>query len=236
MSNPFKFKQFTVLQDRCAMKVGTDGVLLGAWCKINQANSVLDIGAGTGVIALMIAQRSIAETIDALEIDTEAFEQCVDNFETSLWGDRLFCYHASFEEFVDETEEQYDFIVSNPPFYSSSYKSKTAQRDMARFQDALPFETLIKGVSKLLSPKGTFATIIPFSEEYNFIKLAKTFNLIPFRKTCVKGTPSSEIKRTLLQFSFQNETLEYNELVIEISRHNYTKEYRELVKDFYLKM
>ena len=117
---PFKFKQFTIEQDRCAMKIGTDGVLLGAWVSLkNNPFSILDIGAGTGIIALQLAQRSHAEMIDALEIDENAYEQCVDNFENSQWGDRLFCYHASLEEFVEEIEDKYDLIISNPPFFQS---------------------------------------------------------------------------------------------------------------------
>ena len=141
MSNkPFIFKQFTVNQDRCAMKIGTDSVLLGAWTSLKtNPNSILDIGAGTGVLALMLAQRSYAELIDAIEIDDDAYEQCVENFENAPWSDRLFCYHASLEEFVDEIEDRYDLIISNPPFYSEDYKTENAQRDLARFSDALAF-------------------------------------------------------------------------------------------------
>jgi tRNA1Val (adenine37-N6)-methyltransferase len=110
----FSFKKFSIEQDRCAMKVGTDGVLLGAWTPIeNNPFSILDIGTGTGIIALMLAQRSNAEQIDALEIDEEAYEQSVDNF-NSPWGDRLFCFHAGLDEFVEEPEDEYDLIISNP--------------------------------------------------------------------------------------------------------------------------
>ena len=117
MNEPFKFKQFSVNQDRCAMKIGTDGVLLGAWTNIeNNPESILDIGAGTGVISLMLAQRCFAEVMDAIEIDADAYEQCVENFELSPWGDRLYCYHAGLDEFVDEIEDQYELIVCNPPF------------------------------------------------------------------------------------------------------------------------
>jgi len=129
-SKPFQFKQFTVQQDRCAMKIGTDGVLLGAWASIDHSpGSILDIGAGTGIISLMLAQRSEAFQIDAIEIEENAYEQTVDNFEASDWGDRLFCYHAGFDEFVEEMqdEEQYDLIISNPPFYSEDYKSLRKQ-------------------------------------------------------------------------------------------------------------
>ena len=112
-TKPFKFKQFTIKQDKTAMKVGTDGVLLGAWVKVPETTfSVLDIGAGTGLIALMVAQKSDAELIDAIELNSDAYEQTVTNFEESSWGDRLFCYHASLQEFADEIEDTYDLIIS----------------------------------------------------------------------------------------------------------------------------
>ena len=234
----FKFKQFAINQDRCAMKVGTDGVLLGAWAPIdNRPFSVLDIGAGTGLVALMLAQRCGAEQIDALEINEEAYEQAVDNFENSPWGDRLFCYHAGLDEFMDEPEDEYDLIVSNPPFYSEDYKSNDEQRDMARFQDALPFEDLVEAADLLLSENGVFAVIIPFSEEDRFVALAKELELYPMKITRVKGTPTAIIKRSLLAFS-RNEDVKVavDELIIEIARHDYTEDYVNLTKEFYLKM
>lgn len=182
MTTSFQFKHFTIHQDRCAMKIGTDGVLLGAWaCLAHNPFSILDIGTGTGVIALMMAQRCSAELIDALEIDEDAYEQAVENFENSDWGDRLFCYHAAFDEFVEEMqdEEKYDLIVSNPPFYSAEYCSGDEKRDQARFAQALPFNELLKGVATLLSKRGKFAVIIPKQEETNFLKGQKT--LVFFR-------------------------------------------------------
>ena len=219
------------------MKVGTDGVLLGSWASIdNNLETILDIGAGTGLIALMMAQRSTAETIDALEIDEDAYEQCVSNFDSSDWADRLFCYHAGLDEFVDEWEEPYDLIVSNPPFYSEEVSSGDASRDKARQNQSLPFDELLEGVSKLMALKGSFATIIPFKEEIGFLQLAKTFKLYPRRITRVKGNATSEIKRSLIQFGFEKLELEINELIIEIVRHEYTEDYISLTKDFYLKM
>ena len=234
----FTFKQFFVQQDKTAMKVGTDGVLLGAWAPVNHNPfSILDIGAGTGIIALMLAQRSSAEQIDALEIDEEAYEQAVDNFENSPWGDRLFCFHAGLDEFIEEPEDEYDLIVSNPPFYAEDYKTENDQRDLARFQDAMPFEELIEAADLLLSENGIFAVILPFKEEQKFISLAKEFELYPTKITHVKGTPKSEIKRSLLAFSRnENQVFDIDELIIEIDRHVYTPEYIELTKDFYLKM
>ncbi|QIH40413.1 methyltransferase [Flavobacterium sp. Sr18] len=220
------------------MKIGTDGVLLGAWTPIeNNPFSILDIGAGTGIIALMLAQRSHAEQIDALEIDEEAYEQSVDNFENSPWSDRLFCFHAGLDEFIEEPEDEYDLIVSNPPFYTDDYKSDNEQRDLARFADAMPFEDLIEAADLLLSENGIFAVIIPYKEEQNFLALAKDYELYPLKITRVKGTPTTEIKRSLLAFS-RNENVNFpiDELIIETSRHQYTSEYIELTKDYYLKM
>lgn len=237
MNKPFQFKQFTVNQDRCAMKIGTDSVLLGAWASLNHNPfSVLDIGAGTGVLSLMIAQRSNAELIDALEIDSDAYEQCVENFEQSTWGDRLFCYHASLDEFTNEIDDQYDLIISNPPFYSEDSKTNIPERDLARFQDAMPFQHLLQCASKLLSENGLFSVIIPYKEEQNFIQLASDFSLFPNRILHVKGAENTPIKRSLIEFSFIEKTVISSNLIIETERHNYTKEYIDLSKDFYLKM
>ena len=234
----FQCKQFSLEQNRCAMKIGTDGVLLGAWTPIeNNPYSILDIGTGTGIIALMLAQRSSANQIDALEIDEDAFEQATDNFENSPWSDRLFCFHAGLDEFVEEPEDEYDLIVSNPPFYSEDYKSDNDQRDLARFQDAMPFEDLIEAAALLLSENGIFSVIIPFKEEESFSALAAAYELFPLKITHVKGTPTSQIKRSLLAFS-RNKTQNFpiDKLVIETERHIYTPEYIALTKDFYLKM
>jgi tRNA1Val (adenine37-N6)-methyltransferase len=234
----FNFKQFSVEQNRCAMKIGTDGVLLGSWAPIdNNPFSILDIGTGTGIIALMLSQRSNAQQIDALEIDEDAYEQAVDNFENSPWSDRLFCFHAGLDEFVEEPEDEYDLIVSNPPFYTDDYKSENEQRDLARFADAMPFEDLVEAADLLLSENGILAVIIPYKEENNFIALAKEYELYPTKITRVKGTPTSEIKRSLLAFGRnENALILTDELIIETARHVYTPEYIELTKDFYLKM
>jgi tRNA1Val (adenine37-N6)-methyltransferase len=234
----FQFKQFNVEQDKCAMKVGTDSVLLGAWCPIdNNPISVLDIGAGTGVLSLMLAQRTNAEQIDSVEIDEEAYEQCVSNYENSPWSDRLFCYHAGLDELVEDPEDEYDIIISNPPFYLEDFKTDNTQRDLARFQDAMPFEDLVEAADLLLSENGLFAVIIPYKEEEKFIDLCAEFELYPVKVTRVKGSHKTPTVRSLMAFKrYELSVLTADELVVEINRHEYTDDYINLTKDFYLKM
>lgn len=231
-------------QDRTAMKIGTDGILLGAWASLKDPYSILDIGAGTGVISLMLAQRSNAELIDAVELEEDAYEQCVTNFENSPWSDRLFCYHASLEEFAEEMkDEKYDLIISNPPFFkapispSPSKNGPSNSRKAARFNDSLPFEELLELASELLSDEGELAVIIPYDEEEGFLNFAKVVNLHPNKITNVRGNKDSSIVRSLIQLSFTKVSkILKTELVIEKSRHDYTEEYIDLVRDFYLKM
>lgn len=241
MSNkPFQFKEFMIHQEKTSMKVGTDAVILGAWVSLdNLPDKILDIGSGTGIISLMLAQRSDAETIDAVEIDENAYEQSVENFEQSDWADRLYCYHCSFEEFVDEIsseEETYDLIVSNPPFYTEDSESPNESRTKARFTSSLSFEDLLKGVTKILSQNGFFSVIIPFKEEVNFTQIANKNGMFLHEVCRVQGNPSSEIKRSLLTFSFQKRDVTESNLIIETERHQYTNDYINLTKDFYLKM
>lgn len=222
------------------MKIGTDGVLLGAWAGVeHQPQSVLDVGAGTGVIALMMAQRSGAELVDALELDDSAFQQCVNNFENSPWGDRLFCYHADFEEFVAEMDETYELIVSNPPFFTPSQTQKllSEERQKARFSDSLSFELLLDGVEKLLADDGQFAVIIPYQYYDDFVQLATAKKLYLNREAHVRGNPETPLKRSLLQFGrYEIADVDQRELIIEKARHHYTEDYIKLTRDFYLKM
>lgn len=222
------------------MKIGTDGILLGAWCSLKyNTNKILDIGSGTGVISLMLAQRFNNTTIDSVEIENNAYEQSVENFERSVWVDRLFCFHSTFQDFAKERKkdgETYDLIISNPPFYTENVKNNNRARNKARSTSFLSFVELISGVSKILSNQGEFTTIIPFKEEAKFIEISKQNNLF-LNKICrVKGNNNSDIKRSLLTFSFYKKQLDENNLIIETSRHLYTDEYINLTKDFYIKM
>jgi len=236
-TKPFQCKEFTILQDKTAMKVGTDGVLLGAWAELNKnLKSILDIGTGTGLIALQIAQRIDCETIDALEIESNAFEQAVENFENSDWRDRLFCYHTSLQEFANEIEEKYDLIISNPPYYNDTFKNIENKRALARHTVTLSFNALLSSSAKLLSEFGTCAFIVPYKEEDVFIKIAKDNKLFPQRITRVRGNINTNFKRSLLQFSFSNLNPAIDELTIEIERHVFTEKYKNLVKDFYINL
>jgi tRNA1Val (adenine37-N6)-methyltransferase len=237
---PFAFKQFTVAQDQCAMKIGTDGVLLGAWTSLShKPSTILDIGAGTGVISLQMAQRSFADSIDAIEIDAEAHEQCTHNFEQSPWADRLFCYHATAQEFASEIEEKYDLIISNPPYFEAPNKENNQPieaREKARFTDTLPFQHLAVCAAHLLSEKGIFTVILPKQKEKIFVELAQQHGLFLNRVCNVRGTSKAPIKRCLLEFSATKNNTITEELIIEITRHQYTADYIKLVQDFYLKM
>lgn len=235
MPNPyFQFKQFTVWHDKCAMKVGTDGVLLGAWTNISNANSVLDIGTGTGLVALMIAQRCASEIL-ALEIDENAVSQAIENKERSPWKERISVQHSDFKTF--SCDKRFDLIVSNPPYFSDSLLSPDAKRSTARHTNGLSYYELVEGVSSLLSPKGEFSLIIPADTIDKIKEIAAVYNLYPIRQTNVLSKPDSMPKRTLVTFSFSNFICtETNELVIELSRHQYSKEYISLTKDYYLNM
>ena len=235
MSAPFRFKEFTVHQDRCAMKVGTDGVLLGAWAPVNHPERILDIGAGTGLIALMIAQRCEAPAIDAIEIDPEAFEQCVENFERSPWGDRLFCFHGDIQELAEEADAPYDLITCNPPFFETTPGAVDA-RARAREQHSLDYTTLIACAEALMSEQGTLALVAPAVDQSVLMAHAAAFSLFPSKITEVWGHPESGPKRVLLCFERTPKEPSMDRLIIETARHQYTEEYTALTRDFYLKM
>ncbi len=233
----FHFKQFSVKQNRSAMKISTDSVLLGAWTPLFSPLSVLDIGAGTGVISLMIAQRTENTLIDAVEIDSEAFTECSENFSNSEWTNRLQCYHKDIRDFSQESNKKYDLIISNPPFFTEKIFSKNKNRAIARFTENLPFEELLKSISLLLSEKGFFSVIIPFKEENIFTEKANSFSLFPSLITHIRGNFNSEIKRSLILFSFnKTENISFDEIIIEKQRHIYTEKYINLTKNFYLNL
>lgn len=236
MPNPFfRFKQFTIHQDQCAMKVGTDGVLLGAWSNVENNVSILDVGTGTGLIALMLAQRNSTAVIDAIEMDSDAAQQATQNVIDSPFGMRISVYYHRFQDFSRTIDKQYDLIVCNPPFFVNALKSPDTQRTMARHAQSLSLEELFLHSCKLLTESGKIAVILPYANMKNTIEFAQVHALFLTRKTIVKPFPHSVPKRVLLEFSNRNIPMRENELVIELSRHYYSDAYRALTRDFYLK-
>ena len=229
----FQFKQFSIYQDKTAMKVGTDGVLLGAWAKTSGSN-VLDIGTGTGLISLMLAQRFLETLIDAIEIDQDAFLQASENFEASKFNHRLTVHHTSLQEFFPQ--KKYDLIVSNPPFFVVNDLVEFDSRKQARQQEMLTFSDLISKTAQLLKHEGLASFIIPYEQMSDFNKIAVQNDLKLARTVYIKGNETSQIKRVLLEYSFLEKITEETYLTIEVERHQYTQDYIELTKDFYLKM
>ena len=235
VSKPFQFKKFSVAQDKTAMKIGTDGVLLGSWVSMPNTtqSNCLDIGTGTGVIALMLAQRFNNASIDALDIDKDAFLQAKANFECSDWSDRLNAFNTALKEFF--SNKKYNLIVCNPPFFQSVQTVSTA-REQARQRASLPFAILLQHSKRLLDYSGELAVIIPYESQDEFCELAVKQNLFPYKRTRVYGTKNSRPKRVLIQFAQTKQRIDETDLVLEIARHQYTDEYIALVKDFYLKL
>ncbi len=232
----FQFKQFRVYQDRCAMKVGTDGVLLGAWCNVSSARRVLDVGTGTGLIALMVAQRSSRSLVDAVEIDEDAARQASENVALSEWKDRITVFHEDFTRFCPGEGIFYDLIVSNPPFFENSLLPPAPSRQIARHAGVFDLERLFVGASRLLASNGVLSVIYPASGLLRMKEVAKSCSLLLSRLTYVRGRSGGEVKRVLTEWSHFSNKLEENELCIETSRHIYTEEYISLTRQFYLRM
>lgn len=234
-SSTFQFKQFTIEQDKCAMKVGTDAVLLGAWTDCKKAERILDIGAGSAVISLMLAQRSEA-SIDAIEIDKASCEQAEENVSNSKWSDRINVIHSSLQNYLLSNPEKYDLIVSNPPYFVASSKAPDQKRSTARHTDTLPFSDLLHGVDLLLKEDGKFCTILPVKEAINLKALAENYHLFLTHLTRVRGRADKDSeKRWLMQFERSAGELKEDSIAIEKGeRHDYTEQYKELTKDYYL--
>ena len=235
MPNPFfSFKQFTIRHDRCAMKVGTDGVLLGAWTDIRHSRRILDIGTGTGLISLMLAQRQADATITAIDIDAEAVNQAQENIQDSPWKERITAVLQDLKTY--RPQELFDTIVSNPPYFIDSLKCPDSQRNTARHTDTLDMHTLLYQTSLLLTPEGRFSIVLPAEQTNTLIEAAGRVGLYPSRHTTVITRPGLAPKRTLMEFTRQKEAFQTEELVIELERHVYSEAYIALTKDFYLKM
>ena len=231
-NNWFEFKQFRIEQQKTAMKVGTDGVLLGAWAPVTDAKRILDVGTGTGLIALMLAQLSEAQ-IDAVEIDDLAFEEAKYNFEHSVWSDRLQIFHADFLVFANKSSESYDLIVSNPPFFINSLRTCDPALAVARHNDALSFDQLIMGARKLLNCTGRFCVIIPFTSCVEFRESARLAGFCLRQQTSVIPKTGKTPKRVLLEFTVAKGYPIDNEITILDENGLYTDGFKALTTAFY---
>lgn len=233
-SEPFRFKRFTVAQKFCTHKVGTDGVLLGAWVRIrSEDESILDIGTGCGVIALMLAQKSPPYTfIDAVEIEAMDVQQARENVTLSPWKDKVAVHHTALQQFFPE--KQYDLIASNPPFFMNSFLPPEEKRTQARHTLQLPYDDLLSHSTRLLKKEGRLAVILPYVEGLKFTELARRFQLTPIRRTTFRTRAHKPVERLLLELGYSGEQEEDTELILYSDGEVWSKEYRTLTADFYL--
>lgn len=231
----FRFKQFAVLNDRTAMKVGTDGVLLGAWCPVEDVRRVLDVGTGCGVIALMVAQRNSTAIIDAIDIDHEAIDEAKLNFDGSPWSERLTALEGDFND-LQATGMGYDLIVSNPPYFTNGVLPTGAARTQARHTQSLSYPQLIARAACLLTDEGTLSLITPTDAEHDIVEAATMASLPVRRLTRVLPVEGASPKRTLWLLS--RRALPYREDTLTIAHRDgtFTSQYVALTGAFYLKM
>ena len=231
----FHFKKFSIEDSTAAMKIGTDAVLLGAWTPWSDETRILDIGTGSGIIALMMAQRNYKTEIDAIEIEPDAADLARKNVQLSPWSEQIRVFNSSIQSFSVETKNKYSLIISNPPFFTDSLKAPSEARNIARHNDTLPVKDLLEITFKLLTEDGKAAFIIPSDALGNWTSKATNLFLYPACITIVKSSQTHSPHRVLVVFTKEyNHEISYNELIIYCSKGIYTTEYRELTKEFYL--
>jgi tRNA1Val (adenine37-N6)-methyltransferase len=226
----FRFRQFEIYHDCCAMKVGTDGVLLGAWIKSVDAKRILDVGTGSGLIAIILAQHSTA-AIDGLECDKNAAKQAKENVIACPWSERVQIFEQDFKNYSNGF---YDLIVSNPPYFRNSLKAPTKSRNMARHTDTLSHDTFIEKSAQMLNPDGRLAVILPFESENDFEDFCWQNKLYLNRYCEVSSIEGRPPKRILLEFSFHHSAIERTSISIYTKEHKLTKEFSILTSDLYL--
>ncbi|GAP43072.1 tRNA1(Val) A37 N6-methylase TrmN6 [Lentimicrobium saccharophilum] len=230
----FRFKQFSVEDTACTMKVGTDSVLLGAWAAVNGSSKILDIGTGCGILALMAAQRSGAGII-GIDIDTASVEAAHINFSRSPWSERLTAFNLSLQDFCSKNPPQFDHILTNPPFFINSLKAPLPSRNRARHNDELPFPELAKHCRQLLKPEAKLSLVLPVQEAALFLNTARENGLYLSRTLEIRPYTHRPVNRMLMEFRRNpaNETAT-DRLGIRGEDNSYTPEYRNLTKNFYL--
>lgn len=234
MADIFHFKQFSIDQTNCAMKVNTDGALLAALSKgIDKPLSILDIGTGTGMIALMLAQKYISALVHAVEIDEQTLNTAKLNFEKSPYFNRISAFHSPIEEFWAKTQQKYDLIVSNPPFFINSLISKNPKKEAARHTDTLFYERLIFESAKKLKPSGYIYLILPVATATLVKNIASKQGLLYVKQEImIHSFSHSKPHRSILVFSFENISPTIKDFVIYEKQGRYTLEYRTLLKDY----
>jgi len=233
-NNNFSFKEFTIFQDKAAFKVGTDGVLLGAYADIANKKRILDIGSGTGLLAIMLAQRSGAEIV-TIEPDQESFFQACDNVSGCKWSSKIKVVNTDLQSY-DPGTGNFDLIVTNPPYFSNSLKNPDPRKSATRHNDSLSSDDLLSGVTQLLAERGIFQLIMPYVEGTIFIAEASNYGLFCNNILKIRPLPSSEIRRAIMTFSREKLKATEKFLTIESgARHEFTEDYKNLTKDFYLK-
>jgi tRNA1Val (adenine37-N6)-methyltransferase len=236
MANPyFTFRQFTVWHDQCAMKVGTDGVLLGAWTCVQGADYILDAGTGSGLIAIMLAQRSSAR-IEAVEIEYNAYRQAVENSAACPWNERIRVHHISCQHFANSPDILFDLVVSNPPYFRDSLKPPVHSRSLARHGDMLTYEEVLVSTARLLSPEGRLSVILPAKEQDHFTNLAFFHGFYPSRFLMIRPGPGKAYSRCLAEFNrHRNNSCTREELSIKKENGTaYSDEYISLTREYYL--
>lgn len=236
MNNWFQFQQFKVYQEHASMKIGTDSVILGAWCTAPADGFALDIGCGTGILSLMIAQRTRL-AIDAVDISEDACLDAARNFKESPWASRIGLHQRSVQDFACGQPaccpQAYDFILSNPPYFTKSLKSSVPARNLSRHDDSLSEMELLQAVAQLLSPSGTFSLILPADKAILFQAKAIALGFSLFRKLSIFPTQSKPANRTILEF--KREKCISEEFSLKIRNENsYSDDYLQLTKEFYL--
>ncbi len=229
---PFHFKQFSIAHDRCAHKVGTDGVLLGAWVEAENPQHILDVGTGSGLIALMLAQRFLKSKITGIELDQPSAEQANENVTNSPFSNRIEIINDDF--LTHAFTEKYDLIISNPPFFKGNTSSGKTERDRARHEEYLPQNMFLEKAASLLSSKGKLAVILPKEEAQEFIFIAETFSLFPSRLTKVYGRLGAEDKRWLLEMEKEKVVPSETGFILRDEKGRYTMGYRNMTEQFHL--
>lgn len=235
ISKPFVFKKFTVEQDKCALKVNTDAVLLGALTEADSAGNILEIGTGTGVISLMLAQRFPLVTIHGVEIEKNAYQQTLENFAASPWSDRMEAIFTSFQKFAESNQVKYDLVVSNPPYYEDHLKTQHLERNIALHSDSLSLSELSEGVKKSLSHDGVFYAILPARQMETLSHCLRERGLFPCLRIEISDRPCSQVLRVVQAFSFtESQSILNRQIVIKDSDHSYSAAYAKLLKEFLL--